>query len=96
MPYKYITGCYQLTLSMSYSLWYHEETGDYYISPDYKEQIIEPNQIDYSYTLLYNNNKQTKYSEYREQLSADAKKLSMSDIYGKSVQYKGSHWNFKL
>lgn len=79
MPYKYIKGCINIipTFSFAPSLWYHEETGDYYLSDEYMD-IIKP-KIDTSYMLLHEE-KPPKYNPYKQNLSQKARKLTASEI----------------
>ena len=74
-------------------IWKHTESGNYYISHDYKEII--PPQIDTMYMLMYIN-KTYVYSNNRLTISNDAKKLSENDLLMGQVEYYKSIWKFQL
>ena len=89
--YKYIKGCGNtiLTMSSSVNLWQNMEDGNYYISRDYMD--IDVPKIDYSYTLLYDNQKPPKYKPYKNNIS-NPKKITNAELSKGIVEYEGSGW----
>lgn len=72
------------------SLW--EKEGEYYISFDFKQVIPEP--TGQEYMLLYKRPPPV-YSEYRDTLY-ESQKLTLFELYTKSVLYRGTQWTFKM
>lgn len=95
MNYEYIKGVLNVTphCSAACSIWKNRQTGIYYISRDYKQEIVQ-SVPDNSYMLLSDTYKkpERKWSPYRDNLSPDAKQITALDFLRGTVEYSNSYW----